>query len=92
MAKIRAKRGKAGARKAASRANRLNRGVDVLQNSVRRWSDYASETAHLAARGNLNPGAWVKIYSDMWQGLASDVGDLTKLVFAEGKKATRSKK
>ncbi len=62
-----------------ARDRRIHRSVEVIERSIRRWSDYAADTTRRCVQGNLAPGDWVRGWADLWSGVAHDVEDLVKV-------------
>ena len=87
--KAQARRGKPKKKRAArgaqraEREPRLDRFIHRQQRVIKTVSDYAIEVADSASKGQFSASKWLKQTATMWQKLADDVAEMTKIVLKD---------
>jgi hypothetical protein len=68
-----------------TKEERTHECLELLQRSLKRWSQYAVDASRLASRWNFDPGEWADAYAKMWRDFAKDVDEVMKGVSPERK-------
>jgi hypothetical protein len=69
----------------SARDQRTHECLELLQSSLKHWSQYVVDASRLAWRWNFDAGAWTDAYATMWRDFAKDVDEVMKRVPAEKK-------